>query len=178
MENNYESIKTKVLKLQVLVERGERGEAEKAKRLIDKLLSKHGLSLEWILNEGEEKKWYQFRYERKWQANLLHQCYYKIANVNEVEYFQRKGYISYELTAYQYAEISNLFEWHKRQLGKELKQMEEDMFSAYANKHQIFSDVEEPQEAVTAEDIRKALKLRRMMDELEDVSYIRQLEFK
>ena len=39
--NEYESIKSKVLKLQALVERGEGGEAANAKRLLDKILERH-----------------------------------------------------------------------------------------------------------------------------------------
>ena len=49
-----ETIKSKILKLQALVERGENGEATNAKRLLDKLLSKYGLTIDDVLAEKEE----------------------------------------------------------------------------------------------------------------------------
>lgn len=50
-----ETIKSKILKLQALVERGENGEATNAKRLLDKLLSKYGLTIEDVLAEKKKR---------------------------------------------------------------------------------------------------------------------------
>lgn len=51
MEKDFESIRSKVQKLQALAERGEKGEALNAKRLLDQLLAKYGVSLEEIVSE-------------------------------------------------------------------------------------------------------------------------------
>lgn len=49
MDKDFESIRSKVLKLQALAERGEKGEAINARRLLDQLLAKYGVSLEEIV---------------------------------------------------------------------------------------------------------------------------------
>ena len=41
MDKDFESIRSKVLKLQALAERGEKGEAINARRLLDQLLAKY-----------------------------------------------------------------------------------------------------------------------------------------
>ena len=56
MEKDFESIRSKVQKLQALAERGEKGEALNAKRLLDQLLAKYGVSLEEIVEAQEEKQ--------------------------------------------------------------------------------------------------------------------------
>lgn len=43
MDKDFESIRSKVLKLQALAERGEKGEAINARRLLDQLLAKYGV---------------------------------------------------------------------------------------------------------------------------------------
>ena len=121
-DKNFESIKSKILKLHSLAERGEQGEAANARRLLEKLLNSYGLTLEQILAEKEEKHWFKFKATKRWEKKLCHQCYYKVMNVSQLSYKEYKGYICYELTAYEFAEIQNLFEWHKAQLGKELNQ--------------------------------------------------------
>ena len=60
MEKDFESIRSKVQKLQALAERGEKGEALNAKRLLDQLLAKYGVSLEEIVEAQEEKQQYTF----------------------------------------------------------------------------------------------------------------------
>lgn len=55
MEKDFESIRSKVQKLQALAERGEKGEALNAKRLLDQLLAKYGVSLEEIVRSTGRK---------------------------------------------------------------------------------------------------------------------------
>ena len=59
-----------MLKLQALVERGEGGEAANAKRLLDKILESHGFTLEKILSEKEEKKWYEFKAKNEYEKRI------------------------------------------------------------------------------------------------------------
>lgn len=53
---NYETIKSKILKLRELALRGEHEEALNAQRRLDNMLSKYNLSLDEILAEKENKK--------------------------------------------------------------------------------------------------------------------------
>ena len=53
---NYETIKSKILKLRELALRGEHEEAKNAQRHLDNMLSKYNLSLDRILEEDNLKK--------------------------------------------------------------------------------------------------------------------------
>ena len=57
---NYESIKSKVLKLRELALRGEHEEALNAQRRIDNILFKYNLSLDKILAYENKKKYRSF----------------------------------------------------------------------------------------------------------------------
>lgn len=74
--NEYESIKSKVLKLQVLAERGDGGEAANAKRLLDGILERHGFTLEKILSEKEEKKNINLRQI----MNMKKDCFFSVTS--------------------------------------------------------------------------------------------------
>lgn len=65
MDKDFESIRSKVLKLQALAERGEKGEAINARRLLDQLLAKYGVSLEEIVEAQEEKTTVHFQRKGK-----------------------------------------------------------------------------------------------------------------
>ena len=169
------------MKLQRLVERGETGEAANAKRLLDKLLSRYGLTLEDILLNQEEKKWYKFKASKKWEKELLYYCYYKIQNRDKISFKSYKGTIAIELTACQFAELSNYYDWHKRQLGKELKQMVLDFTDAYIIRHNITNeykddDEEKEQKTLTLEEMNRMIKLSHLIDTVEDSSYLKQLK--
>lgn len=180
-KDNIETIKNKILKLQSLVERGETGEAANAKRLLDKLLSRYGLTLEDILLDQEEKKWYEFKASKNWEKELLYNCYYKILNRDQISFRSYKGTIAIELTACQFAELSNYYDWNKRQLGKELKQMVLDFTDAYIIRHNITNegkddDEEKEQKTLTSEDINRMIKLSHLIDTVEDSTYLKQLK--
>ena len=170
-----ETIKSKILKLQALVERGENGEATNAKRLLDKLLLRHGITLEDILLEKEEKKWYEFNARKGWEKELLNHCYFKILDVDEVKYKETSRKVFYELTAYEYAEMANYYEWHKNQLGKELKQMVSDFTEAYIIRHHITSertsDEQSEDKPLTLEERQRLFKIYHLVETVEDTSY-------
>ena len=58
-KQSFESIKSKLRKLQALAEQGYKGEAEAAKKLLDKLCEQYGVSLEDVLDQ-EKKNRYRF----------------------------------------------------------------------------------------------------------------------
>lgn len=78
--DDFESIKSKILKLQTLVEKGIDGEAANAKRVLENLLRKYGLTLEQVISEQEKKEKRKFEATREWQKKLLFQCYFYITN--------------------------------------------------------------------------------------------------
>ena len=50
-DKEFESIKSKILKLKALAERGEKGEAINAQRLLDKLLGQYGITLDEVIEK-------------------------------------------------------------------------------------------------------------------------------
>lgn len=111
MEKEYESIKEKLKKLLALAERGVQGEAENARRLLEKLCNEYGISIDELLDENQVKYYFFDVGRNKTQVDLFSQCYYKVANANRMSYKQvSRSRIAVEMTAIQYAELVSLFE--------------------------------------------------------------------
>lgn len=174
----YESFKHKILKLSELASRGSEGEAENAKRAIDRLCKAMGVALEDILNEDQKEKVYTFKVgSDPLLKNLFFRCLYKI-NKTEGEFREHGCNISLALTPFQYAELYTLFSWHKSNFKRELKEMRENLEMAYALKHNlsIQNDGEQQEEEVNERDIIQIRKVLSMVDNLSDVSFIKYLD--
>ncbi len=89
-----------------------------------------------------------------------------------------------ELTAYQFAEISNLFFWHKNNLKKDIEQTQQLVFEAYVQKHRIFrdrsNDPEDAEEELSSQpiDLRRLQAVVAMMGTLNDNHYHKMIEGK
>lgn len=138
---SFESIKSKLRKLQALAERGYKGEAEAAKRMLDKLCKQYGVSLDEVLDR-EKKRYCLFNVGRaKVFLNLFMQCYANVTGERELKYIKvSNSEIKVMLTAYHCAEIANLFYWHKANLKKDIENTQRLVFEAYVQKHRIFRD--------------------------------------
>lgn len=180
MKPEYESIKKKILKIYNLAERGVGGEALNAKKLLEQWLRKYDLCLSDILAEQNEKQLYEIKGAgQKHYRKLLFNCYAKVMNVGEVSYKTMRGSkrIWFELTAYQYAELTAMFEWHKAQLDKELERLKDDATTAFIHKHRLFPDTETgaDQTPLTSEEIRRLMRVLEMADNMENVTYTKML---
>lgn len=181
---SFETIKSKLLKLQALAEKGYNGEAETAKRLLDKLCKQYGVSLDEVLNR-EKKKYCLFNVGRaKVYFNLFMQCYANVTGEIELKYIkQSNSEIKVMLTAYQCAEIANLSYWHKTNLKKDIENAQRLVFEAYVQKHRIFRDrSNDPEDQEDEEQERKPIDLARlqaigaMMDTLNDNRFHKMIE--
>lgn len=187
MENNqsFESIKAKLRKLQALAEQGYKGEAEAAKKLLDKLCEQYGVSLEDILDQEKTERFYFEVGKGKIWLDLFMQCYANVTGNKELKYYKESNSrISLILTAYQYAEISNLFFWHKNNLKKDIEQTQRLVFEAYVQKHRIFRDrSNDPEEAQDEQphepiDLAHLQAIVAMMDTLNNNWYHKMIEKK
>lgn len=183
--NQYESIKQKLLKLQALAEKGYKGEADAAKRAIERICAQYGVTLEEVLCV-EQLQRYAFEIGRyKYMLTLFCQCHGVVTGKHEMSYCKRsRNTIAVDLTPLQYAELSSLFEWHKANFLKDLAAMQDTIMEAYINKHNIFralSDEERAERDAREEELTPA-KLRRlqailaMQSELGNNTYHKQLE--
>lgn len=182
-KQSFESIKSKLRKLQALAEQGYKGEAEAAKRLLDKLCKQYGVSLDDVL---DQEKTHSYRFEigkGKIWLDLFMQCYANVTGNRELRYIRETNSIirGVELTAYQFAEISNLFFWHKNNLKKDIEQTQQLVFEAYVQKHRIFSnapkDADENRDSQPI-DLAHLRAVLAMMDTINDNHYHKMIEGK
>jgi len=179
--NDYESIKSKLKKLLALAEGGVEGEAHNARILLEKLCRQYGVSLDEIFNT-DKKKWYVFNVgSQDIFKNLFLQCYCCVLNTGEMSY--RKVSISkigVELTAYEYAELSAMFKWHKDNFKKDMENMMDTLLISYCTKHDITSHVERtkdtPRKSMTPEEFNRLRAALFMQDSLSNNYYRKQLE--
>ncbi len=184
-EPQFESIKNKLRKLQALAERGYKGEAENAKRVLEKLCKEYGVTLDDILDREKVSR-YRFNIGRaKIWLDLFMQCFANVTGQKELRYRQAtKSEIVVELTAYHYAEIANLFYWHKANLKEDIEKSQRLIFEAYIQKHHIFRDRSNDPEEEEEEDDDKPIDLAHlqavmaMMRTLNDKCYNKMIENK
>ena len=185
--NQYESIKQKLLKLQALAEKGYKGEAENAKRAIERICAQYGVTLEEVLCEEKPKR-YVFEIGRyKYMLTLFCQCHGVVTGKGQLSYIKRsRNTIAVDLTPLQYAELSSLFEWHKANFLKDLAAMQDTIVEAYINKHNIFRTLSEEERAereareeeLTPAKLRRLAAIMAMQGELGDNTYHKMLEAK
>ena len=179
MDEQYESIKNKLKKLLALAERGIQGEAENARRLLEKLCKEYGVSIEELLDENQVK-YYRFDIGRNAvYKDLFTQCYCKVAQKGSLSYRQiSRSQIEVEMTALQYAEIVSLFEWHKDNFNKDLEDIKQNILLAYCRKHHLYSDEVKPDNdrELTADECKRLLKILFMQESLNDNQYHKLLE--
>lgn len=172
-QKQYESLKAKLKKLLALSERGEAGEADNARMILEKLCRQYGISINDLLDETEIKP-YTFTVGRKSiYRQLFTQCVSKVTDKRVTHYWVlSRDKIVVKLTAIQYAELSSLFAWHQANFTKELVAMEKTFFETYASKHALYSsqDTDEKEE-LTAEDLERLRKMLIMRETLSDKTY-------
>lgn len=179
----YESLKAKLRKLQALAEQGYRGEAENARRAIERICEQYGVKLEDIL-DIDTKHRYTFEIGRaKEMMNLFIRCLSAICDTTDMGYWQpTRSSIRIELTALQYAEVSSLFGWHKDNYKRELDEFKQSFMSAYIGKHNLFFDNERNggrnDKELTEEDIARIRRVWKMREAMSDNTYHKQLEAK
>lgn len=176
--SEYESIKSKLKKLLALAERGVQGEAENARKLFEKLCKEYGVSMEELLDENQVK-YYRFDIGRNAiYKELFVQCYCKVVQKNSLSFWRAsRSQIEVEMTAFQYAELMSLFEWHKANFNKDLEDMKQNILLAYCRKHHLYSDVKPDNDReLTADERERLIKIMFMQESLNDNQYHKLLE--
>lgn len=175
----YESIKNKLKKLLLLAERGVQGEAENARRLLEKLCKEYDVSIEELLDENQMKI-YRFDIGRNAiYKDLFAQCYCKVAQKISLSYWKapKRNQILVKMTALQYAELTSLFEWHKANFNEDLEDMKKNILIAYCRKHHLHSDAKiDNDRELTADDRERLIKIMFMQESLNDNQYHKLLE--
>lgn len=176
----YESLKKKLLKLQALAERGLGGEAENARRAIERICEQYGVKLEDVL-DIETKHSYTLEIGRgKDMMQLFIRCISSVCDIKGMTYSKpTRSSIKIELTALQYADLSSLFDWHRANYKRELEEFRRSFMSAYIGKHDLFFDSEREGNSIdelTLEDIERLRRVLKMREAMSDNTYHKQLE--
>lgn len=180
---NYESIKSRLLKLHALAEKGEHGEAQAAKIAIKRICQQYGVSIDDILAAEVKVRRYTFEIGRdKIYKTLFLHCHSKVMNIKTMSYYQRTpSKIALDITPLQYAELSNLFAWHKQNFKKNLDSTIDTFVDAYLNKHDLFSEQSggtNHDRELTPEDIKRIRAMFAMQEQLSDDMYLKMIENK
>jgi len=162
-----ESILSRIRKILALAEQGVGGERENAKSILQKLLDKHGLTVEDIVREekDQQQQIYSFRYKSKLESDLLHQCYCCVIPQSERTHYKRRGRkcLGFKLTLLQKLELENYWNYFRGLWKQELKLF----FLTFIHKHDIFAHTTSPSDMeskLTQEE------LDRMMDLMSGLS--------
>ena len=177
-KNEYESIRKKILKIKALADRGVDGEAIMARRMLEQWLEKYNLSLADILDEECRTELYEIKgVTNGCYLTLLTHCYAKVMNRSSMSYRKYGRRIFLDLTAYQYAELSAMFDWYRTRLKREIEKLKKDAAVAFVTKHHLFSEAggdTEPKPLSKAE-MNRLVRILGMMDSMDDDTYVKRL---
>jgi hypothetical protein len=166
-----ESIVEKIKKIQALAERGVSGEAKAAKAALEKLLKKYNLTLEDLSRETVKKRCFVAKNDN--EKAVLIMCGFKIVGEERVtklySYKGRPNSCYLDLNDYEFIELSQLFDFHKKNINNEFEKVRTDFQRGYQYKHKLYSSSKTANEAkVTKEDVMRIL---RYASEMKDVEF-------
>lgn len=178
----YERIKSKLRKLLALAERGVNGEAENAKKAIERICKEYGINIEDFFDTNKIGQ-YVFKVgQGKDMMNLFARCVsYVCGDIKDMTYRRiSRSSIELEVTSMQYAEILSLFNWHKGNYEREIKDFKKNFMSAYVGKHDLYVQKERDGDRdindMTTEELQRLLKVLKLKNAMSDNTYRKQLE--
>jgi hypothetical protein len=175
MENK---LKDKLLKLYELAKRGVDGEKVNAEFMLNRMLQKHGLTIEDINQDTPKKRYY--KYTTKLNNKIISQIAFKVLGTDEV--YSVRGYKEVCITVndYQHIQILEMIDFHLENFDKERKQFLNDFTSAYIQKHRLFRDTtydDEVKESkpLTTEEKQALWRMSNIKDCLSNKTYTKKL---
>ncbi len=114
-------VESKLLKLLALAEQGVGGEKTTAKRMLNKMLDKHGLTVEDLVKESEQEYWLRYQPGGN-DKQLLIQVISRVLGY-DVQMWTRKNkqrQLGFECTEYELMEIELHYSIYSKALKKEL----------------------------------------------------------
>lgn len=151
MSSSDDKLQSRLRKLQALAERGEGGEKENARRMLDKMLARHGLTIHDLTDERREIRWFPAanNYDRRLAAQIMA----KVCNTDHPGIYTSKGRpkkIGVEVTPAEAVE----FEIHYDVLRKAIADHFDDAFSAFVQANRLFAESGGVDRDLTERDIR------------------------
>lgn len=170
-----EQIIDKLKKIKSLADRGVAGEAIAAQQQLEKLLAKHGLTIQDLFNE--ERKERKFKVNNADEMIFYQICFSIIGNRTKQgwRYKHEKAVKYMELTDVEYIDILQQFDFHRKQLAKEKKKSIKTLETAYVYKHNLFNCDKSDTPSESKMTMAEYLSIMAMKERLEDVTFRKQL---
>jgi hypothetical protein len=167
-----ETIKEKLRKIKALADKGIDGEARSAQYQFERLLSKYNLTIEDIFdNTLKERK---FKVGKSEERIFIHTLATNIGDrYKNVFIYKGKPSEKYiELTDQEYIDFEQQFSFHRKQLKKELKKSNNELFNAYCFKHRLYNKEAKVESEMTLDEYLSIIGYTKKM---EDVTFRKQL---
>lgn len=162
-------IHDKLRKLLALAEQGVGGEKVNAERMLEKLMHKHGLTMDDI--ESEESKTYWWNYDSKYECMVLQQVYGRVMGVNQISYLRGDRKLGFRLTPTEFLEVDTLYSVYRGALKQHIKRAVE----AFIVANDIYANVEPVEREYTAEELEELKRMLRMAEGIEATPVRKQL---
>lgn len=148
-----QKVQDKLRKLQALAERGVGGEQVTAQRMLEKLLARHGLTVDDLADERREIRW--FPAPTAFERRLAWQVLAKVCNTDSPAAYSSKSkrkQVGVEVTPSEAIE----FELHYDALRKAMAEHFDDAFVAFVQANRLFSSLPgaEPEPLLSERDFR------------------------
>jgi hypothetical protein len=166
----------KLKKINALAERGFAGEAKAAKRQLEKLMEKYGLTIDDIMDEKKTER--VFKVPRA-MDQLFVQVLTSVISDRFRDVWNYRGETTLkriDLTDMEFVDIEQSWSFHSKQLKKEIAKSKKLLESAYYQKHDLFNcNPKESNSKGSKLSLKELEALFRMMDNLESVTLHKQL---
>ena len=170
-------LKSKLLKLYELAKKGVDGEKINAELLLNKMLQKHNLTIENIIQEKPKERGY--KYTTSLNKTLLVQIIFNVTKRSEIYGVRKSREVFSSVTDYEHIQILELLDFHLDNFNLEKKQLLNDFINAYVQKHKLYRDLPDSElkedKPLTKEEEQAIWRMSNIKDILSNRSYTKKL---
>lgn len=174
---SQERVVERIRKIWALAQQGEAGEQENALRILEKILSDNGISLEDVLQDEVEQE-FRVILKNDFDRELLVQTYCKVTSQASLSCFTKGKSLYFFATKAHGVETISLFSLYKDALQENLSLV----FKAFIHKNRIFNtqrsddDDQSPLPELTRKEREELLKVQGMMSFVDHVKVHKMIE--
>lgn len=172
---NIETIKNKLNKIKALADKGYLNEANNAKKILEHLLEKYGITIDEL--DSKELK------ERKFKVPLAKQFIFiqVLAMIigdryKETCYKRNTRTIFYsEMSDYEYVQVKQLLDFHFTNYERERKKTIKNLEIAYLHKHNLFRQEKNKDDNKSKMSYEDAMRILNIIENLDEKYFMNQL---
>lgn len=179
-------IDPKLLKIVALAKAGVGGEKDTAIALVKKICEREGLDFDEVMSDRDESREFDafLHWRNKTERQIIVNIIFKFALTPEHKSFRMYDFdksARYTTTPAKHLETINAAAIYLKAYRKERKKIEEDLMSAFLDKHDIYptwntkSDDDEEKEPEKV-DIQRAMRIAAMSEGMDDVEIHKQID--